>query len=173
MTDIPPSRYKIVEKDGRLIVYDKGALISSGTGKRATPFEPTKAAPIKASWALSSKGSAPAPDSPSARFGRLSDRVAALLARRRNADGTLVIRKTKKEGLRSRTMEATMTVEQARIYGMSMLSFGPFALGMLLIFVASGAIVVPLVILGLPLMIFGVVRLGALFDKLEWRDLSS
>lgn len=170
MAELPPSRYKIVEKDGRLIVYDNGVVVSSGTSKPA-PAKQQPAAPIVASWAASFKGSPAAPDSPSARFGRLADRVAAALARRKNADGTIVVSRTKKEGLRSRTMEATLTAEQARIYGISMLSFIPLVTGIVLLFISSGFIGVPVLVLGLPPAAIGAVRLGMLFDKLEWREL--
>ncbi len=167
MTDMPPSRYKIVEKDGRLIVYDKGVMVASGKSK--PPSAEQK--PIVASWATASKSSAGAPDSPSAKFGRLADMAAAVLSRRRKADGTLVIQRTKKEGLRSRTKEATLTTAQARNYGMSLLSFAPFVLGMILTLFGGEVIGMPLLFLGLPLLLFGVIRMSLLFDKLDWREL--
>jgi hypothetical protein len=169
MTDIPPSRYKIVEKDGRLIVYDKGVQVSSGMGKPAAPTQ-MRAAPVAARAAAAPIRTMSTPGTGDGRLGRLADGTAALLARRRNADGTLVIRRTKKEGLRSRTQEATLTAEQARIYGMSMLNFIPFALGMLLSFFGAGVIGFPLLVLGIPLLAVGAIRMTVLFGKLEWRD---
>ncbi len=170
MLDTPPSRYRIVEKDGRLIVYDRGVQVSGGGAKPAAPM---RAAPVAARQAAAPMRASAQPDAASGHLGRLADKTATLFARRRNADGSLLIRATRSEGLRKRTQEATLTPAQARTYGMSLLGFTPFAFGMLVSLFGGGVIGVPLLILGIPLLAVGAIRISLLFGKLTWRNAGS
>lgn len=146
--DAPPSRYRVVEKEGRLIVLDTATGASTGTAPASPAGSAT--APMAAGRGL---------------IDALADATAGLAAKGRDAEGRLVIAWEWTKNGKTRRWDAALDTEQQRRLGRAILAIVvPIPLATVTFVVEQ-----PLIglIIGVPLILFGALALNRLQTETE------
>jgi hypothetical protein len=143
--EAPPSRYRVVEKDGRLVVVD------TATGATARP--------------VARPGTAPAPSAAPVAAGRglidaVADTIAAWAGKGRDSEGRMVIAWEWEQNGKKRRWNAALDAGQQRRLGRALLwviAPGPLAL---LLILAGGPFL--FLFAALPFILWGVALLNRL-----------
>jgi hypothetical protein len=149
--DAPKSRYKVVEKDGRLVVID------NATGAPATPPPPRPPA---------ARPGAPGP-APLVAEGRgavdgAADFLLALVTREWDGEGNAVIAWEWKEGGRERRWDARLDPGQQRRLGRALLGVAALPLLVLAFIFGSPPVIWVGAVLSLPPAVWGVAAIRRL-----------
>lgn len=145
--EAPPTRYRVVEKDGRLIVIDTAG---GGTAGGASPIRPSLAPAGRAAPVMHGKGT----------FDSFADALAALTGKGRDAEGRLLIAwEWTRNGKRKR-WNAALDPGQQRRLGRALIALGSPVPLVLLAFVSGWPFAGFL--LALPLILSGAIRLNRL-----------
>ena len=144
--DAPKSRYRVVEKDGRLVVID------NATGAPAS--EPAPRAP----GSVRSGAAGPAPLIAQGRSAvdGAADFLLALVTREWDGEGRAVIAWEWKEGGRTRRWDARLDPGQQRRLGRALLGVAALPLLVLAFIVGSGALIWLGAAISLPAVFWGV-----------------
>lgn len=150
--DAPKSRYRVVEKDGRLVVID------NATGAPASPPPPRPPGAGRPGAA----GPAPLVAQGRGAIDGVADFLLALATREWDGDGRAVIAWEWKEGGRTRRWDARLDSGQQRRLGRALLGLGGIPLLVLAFIFGSGALIWFAAIMGLPPLIWGVAAIRRL-----------
>ena len=148
----PPSRYRIVEKDGRLIVYDRGVLVSTKSEKP--------------SGARTSGPMAVADGVP------WFDRIGTILVRlmtTKDASGRVLMTRKVTKGFTQVKQTAVVSVDQAVQLGRGLALLLPLVSTIVLSIVTSGA-ALPLLVVTVPVAIGSLVVFAPLMMSLKWDE---
>jgi hypothetical protein len=103
--EAPPSRYRVVERGGRLIVIDTATGEATGAGAAAAALRPDSA-PVAAGWGL---------------MAALADAAAGLAAKGRDPQGRMVIAWEWTQNGRTKRWDAALDPAQQRRLGRALL----------------------------------------------------
>ena len=121
VVEAPPSRYRVIEKNGRLVVLDRGMRIDA-PGTAAAPVTVPKARAAAPGSVATDRPSIRDPGSagPFALLDRWARALAGMFGERWEPDGRLALRGAKGKG-RGAGARLTLSPGQARGYGWSLL----------------------------------------------------
>lgn len=150
--DAPKSRYRIVEKDGRLVVID------NATGAPVSPPPPRPAGAPRSGPG----GPAPVIASGRSAVDGAADFLLALVTREWDGEGRAVIAWEWKESGRTRRWDARLDTGQQRRLGRALLAVAAFPLAILIFILFDGSARWVGVALALPPVVWGVVAVRRL-----------
>jgi hypothetical protein len=139
--DAPKGRYRVVEKDGRLVVIDDAT-------------ESPMSSPAVASPGIGRRPAAPAAPLPPAGAGRLARLLLRLVVDRWDEGGRAIVGWEWEENGRKRRWDAALDAAQQRRLGRALLAFASFPLVILLSVVGS-FVLLWLLVLALPATFWG------------------
>jgi hypothetical protein len=149
--EAPPSRYRVIEKDGRLVV------VETKTGAPAPSVAPGTALP---------RPSAPPMVAGKGLLDSVADALAARVAKGRDPEGRIVIAWEWKQNGKTRRWDAALDAGQQRRLGRALLAIVAAFPAVLITFVTETPFIALFV--AVPLIVWGVVALNRL--QAETRD---
>lgn len=173
MLNAPPSRYRIVEKGGRLIVYDRGVQVSVGAKPVAKQDRPSSAlnpvASVKETLAQATTPFSDVKPFPLLMLDQMGLGFIKMMSNGTDANGLIILTRRVRKGITETVSTTRVTKEQASVLGRGALLLIAAAVSLVLgISSGSGAGMLFLSLVAAISLAAAFVGSGPTVERLQW-----